>query len=103
MKIALFSDIHGNVTALKAVIAAIEALGGADLMVAAGDLVSGESGTDEIIELLEARGVLAVKGDSDTKEKLLHLEAKARASPGSTRSTADAYRAMLGVPGCAPG
>ena len=52
MRIALFSDIHGNLTGLQAVLGAITAYGGADLVIAAGDPIGGESATDAIIDLL---------------------------------------------------
>ena len=92
MRFALFSDIHGNLTGLRAVLKAIDSMGGADIRIAAGDLVSGESGTDEIIALLEEHQVVSVQGDSDTRTKLIELEAKALAEPGSTRSPDWFYR-----------
>lgn len=95
MRIALFSDIHGNVTALDAVLADIDRRGGADLTIAAGDLIGGESGTDEILARLAERGALCVQGDNDTREKFLRLIAQAEAEPGSTRSTAAYYRETL--------
>jgi predicted phosphodiesterase len=94
MRIALFSDIHGNLTGLRAVLAAIEAAGGADELVAAGDLIVGESATDEVLDLLLARGVRLVRGDSDDEEKLVRLERQEAASPGSTRYPAAYYRAL---------
>jgi predicted phosphodiesterase len=94
MRIALFSDIHGNLTGLRAVLDAIPCLGGADIRIAAGDHVMGESGTDEVLELLQEHDVRMVKGDSDTEEKLVRLEAEATAKPGSTRSPAWYYREM---------
>lgn len=94
MRIALFSDIHGNFTGLQAVLDAIPALGGADILVAAGDHIAGESGTDDVLELLQEHQVHMVKGDSDTEEKLIQLEREATVNPGSTRSPAWYYREM---------
>lgn len=94
MRIALFSDIHGNLTALEAVLAAIADLGGADLRIAAGDLISGESATDEVLDLLLHHDVQMVRGDSDTEEKLIMLEQQALAAPGTTRSSAAFYHDM---------
>lgn len=94
LRIALFSDIHGNLTGLRAVLAAISGWGGADLRIAAGDLIGGESATDEVLDLLREHDVRLVRGDSDTEEKLIRLEAQAEAHPGSTRSPASWYRAM---------
>src|SRR5579872_1254889 len=79
---------------LRAVLAALPGLGGADLSIAAGDLVGGESSTDEVLDLLREHNVRLVRGDSDTEEKLINLEAQAEARPGSTRSPASWYRAM---------
>jgi predicted phosphodiesterase len=94
MQIALFSDIHGNLTALEAVLEAIPRLGGADLCIAAGDLLVGESAADEIVELLQARHVRMVRGDSDTDDKLDHLIAQQRTAPGTTRNSLAYYEAM---------
>ena len=94
MRIALFSDIHGNITALKAVLAALDAMGGADVTFAAGDLVTGCSATDEVIDLLVSRGVRMVRGDADTEAKLVRLIRQATESPGTTRSTREHYEAF---------
>jgi len=99
MKIALFSDIHGNLTGLRAVLAALDALGGADVTFAAGDLVAGGPATDEVIDLLRKRGVRMVRGDSDTEDKWRNLVRLASSGPvsgrASTRSTAAHYEAMI--------
>src|SRR5262245_57617063 len=94
MRIALFSDIHGNLAGLEAVLAAITARGGADVVVAAGDLIGGESATDEIIELLLAHQVQMVRGDSDTDDKLIALQRQALDAPGTTRNSLAYYRAL---------
>jgi len=90
----LFSDIHGNLTGLQAVLAAIAAHGGADVVVAAGDLIGGESATDEIIDLLLAHQVQMVRGDSDTDDKLIALQQQALSAPGTTRNSLAYYRAL---------
>lgn len=99
MKIALFSDIHGNVTGLKATLAALDNEGGADVVFAAGDLVGGGPGTDEVIDLLAGRGVRMVRGDSDTEDKLLERwhAAKTPHEPHRfpARFGASYYEAML--------
>ncbi len=94
MRLALFSDIHGNLTGLQAVLAAIAASGGADIILAAGDLISGESATDEIIDLLVTHQVRMVRGDGDTEDKLLALQHQARTAPGSTRNSLRYYAAL---------
>ncbi len=94
MRIALFSDIHGNYTGLCAVLQAIDTLGGADMVIAAGDLVLGESGGDDLIDMLRMREVQLIRGDSDTEEKLIRLEAQAIQDPGSTRNPLAYYQGM---------
>ncbi|HZB94438.1 MAG TPA: metallophosphoesterase, partial [Herpetosiphonaceae bacterium] len=65
MKIAVFSDIHGNISGLNAVLAAIDTLGGADLLFAAGDLLGGGPGTEDVLDLLLTRQVRMVRGNAD--------------------------------------
>jgi len=65
MRIAVFSDIHGNISGLKAVLAAIDAGGGADILIAAGDLVGGGPGTDDVIELLLERQARMLRGNAE--------------------------------------
>ena len=65
MKIALFADIHGNITGLRAVLAAIDDAGGADMLFAPGDLLLGGPGTDDVLDLLLDRGVRLVRGNAE--------------------------------------
>jgi predicted phosphodiesterase len=103
MRIALFSDIHGNLTGLKAILAEVDRRGDADVVFAAGDLVSGGPGTDEIIDLLTAHNVRMVRGDSDTEDKLERLlqAATAPSQPGVSppRWSASYYEGALSEPG----
>jgi predicted phosphodiesterase len=92
MRIALFSDIHGNITGLEAVLRKIKNAGGADSIVAAGDLIVGNSGTDEIIELLVENDVRMVRGDSDSEGKLQQLIEGNH--PGANRFPNGYYLAM---------
>jgi predicted phosphodiesterase len=62
MRIALFSDIHGNITGLKAVLAHLDELGGADLLISAGDMVAGG---EEIFDLLLEREARMVRGNHE--------------------------------------
>ena len=52
MRLALVSDIHGNITGLKAVFAQIQKMGGVDALYALGDLVGFGAATDEVLDLL---------------------------------------------------
>jgi len=65
MRIALFSDIHGNTLGLRAILGHLQAQGGADISIAAGDLVAGGPGGDEIIELLLDAGVQMLRGNHE--------------------------------------
>lgn len=65
MRIALFSDIHGNITGLRAIFDHLQTMGGADIAIAAGDLVAGGPGGDEIIELLSEEGVQMLCGNHE--------------------------------------
>ena len=95
MRFALFSDIHGNYTGLAAVLDALSALGGADVLIAAGDHVTGESGGDDLIELLLAHHVHLVRGDSDTPDKFIRLAEQARLHPGQTRNSLAYYQGIV--------
>jgi predicted phosphodiesterase len=65
MRIALFSDIHGHIAGLKAVLARLDRLGGADVTYALGDFVGGGPGGEEILDLLLDRQVRLVRGNWD--------------------------------------
>lgn len=65
MKIALFSDVHGNTPGLQAVFGHLDAQGGADICVAVGDLVTGGPGGDAVIELLLERDARMVSGNHE--------------------------------------
>ena len=65
MRIALFSDIHGNALGLREVLAHIEAQGSADVLFALGDILGGSYGTDEVVELLLERQVVLIHGNHE--------------------------------------
>ena len=52
MRLALISDIHGNITGLKAVLAQVRKMGGADALYALGDHIGFGAATDEVLDLL---------------------------------------------------
>ena len=64
MKIAVISDIHGNIWALEAVLADAERLG-VDLIVNAGDILSGPLEPAATAELLMARNLPTIRGNHD--------------------------------------
>lgn len=74
MRIAVLSDIHGNITALEAVLADLRTLT-PDLFVHAGDLAdSGSSGAD-VVDCLQNLGCQGVLGNTD--EMLIRPESLA--------------------------
>jgi len=64
MRCASFSDIHGNLPALLAVLEDIEGQG-VDLTVCAGDLVGYGPYPNEVVEELRKRGILTIQGNYD--------------------------------------
>lgn len=65
MRIALFSDIHGNIVGLQAVLNRLDHLGGADVLFALGDFLAIGPGAEDVLELLVARQVRMVRGNWD--------------------------------------
>ncbi len=65
MRIAIFSDLHGNPFACQAILNAIEMEGPFDQVVVAGDLCLGGSDPAGCIERLIAAGVTGVYGNTD--------------------------------------
>ena len=64
MRIAIFSDIHGNLPALKAVLADIEAQE-PDRVYCLGDLVGYAASPNEVVDLIRQRGLPTVMGNYD--------------------------------------
>jgi predicted phosphodiesterase len=73
MRIALFADIHGNISGLKAVLARIHQLGGAELIFAAGDHLGGGGGGQDLLDLLFESDVVLLRGNHE--ELALDIEA----------------------------
>jgi predicted phosphodiesterase len=65
MRVALFADVHGNISGLKAVLAQLDRLGGADVVVGAGDLIGGGPGTEDLLDLLIERDVRLLLGNAE--------------------------------------
>ena len=64
MRIAVISDVHGNMTALEAVVADLKTVG-ADLVVHGGDLAANGSRPDQVIDSIQAFGWRGVRGNTD--------------------------------------
>ena len=65
MRLAVLSDIHSNLPALEAVLAAIDGLGGVDGIRVLGDIVGYGPHPDEVVARLRAEGAVAVAGNHD--------------------------------------
>ena len=84
MKVALFSDIHGNITGLKAVLSYIERLRGVDLLFCAGDVLGSPGGTENLLDLLIERNIRMVRGNED--DVLRDIEAHMQYVPEKYRA-----------------
>ena len=67
MRIALFSDVHGNLTALNAVLAALERHRPLQMIVAAGDHVLAGPRPAEMWDTLMAAGCTCILGNEDAR------------------------------------
>lgn len=63
MRLALISDIHGNITGLKAVLAQIQKTGGVDALYVLGDHIGVGAATDEVLDLLIQNRAHLVRGN----------------------------------------
>lgn len=103
MRLALISDIHGNITGLKAVLARIQEMGGVDALYALGDLVGVGAATDEVLDLLMENRAHMLRGNWE--ELLLDIETHAhkttnpelvrRAASWAYARLSSAYRDLL--------
>ena len=65
MRVAIFSDVHGNLLALEAVLAEIGARGPFDQIINAGDLAFGGPRPREALDLLMQRSYPTIMGNTD--------------------------------------
>jgi putative phosphoesterase len=65
MRIAIFSDIHGNMRGLDACLADLAAQGGADQIVGAGDFCLDGPRPREVLQRFDDLGAVCVKGNTD--------------------------------------
>ncbi len=65
MRIALLSDVHGNLSALDACLADLESQGGADAIVVAGDLCLDGPKPKKVLQRLEEIGATCIRGNTD--------------------------------------
>lgn len=65
MRIAIFSDIHGNLTGLDACAIDLEQQGGADAIVAAGDICADGPKPKKVVQRLSEMGAQCLRGNTD--------------------------------------
>jgi putative phosphoesterase len=65
MRIAVLSDIHGNLLALDACLVDLESQGGADAIVAAGDLCLDGPKPKKVLQRLEEIGAACIRGNTE--------------------------------------
>ncbi|MFZ0030832.1 MAG: metallophosphoesterase family protein [Candidatus Cybelea sp.] len=65
MRIAVLSDIHGNLLALDACLVDLESQGGADAVVAAGDLCLDGPKPKKVLQRLEEIGAACIRGNTE--------------------------------------
>ncbi len=65
MRVALFSDVHGNLAALEAVLAKIDEGERVDVKVFAGDAVLFGPSPGEVVERLQASDIVCLRGNCD--------------------------------------
>jgi predicted phosphodiesterase len=81
VRVAILSDLHGNTVALDACLADLAAQGGADRIVAAGDLCMDGPRPRGVIRRLREAGAAVVRGNTDRMialEDLAHVDAGER-------------------------
>ena len=66
MRYALISDVHGNLEALDAVLAEIDARGDVDAVYHAGDLVGYSSNPNAVVDRLRERAIAGIAGNYDS-------------------------------------
>lgn len=103
MRLAVLPDIHGNLTALEAVLADLKTVG-VDLVVHGGDLVANGARPAQVIDIIRELGWPGVCGNTDEMlwrpELLVELELRAPSKHGLRRvlfnDIAPAARELLG-------
>jgi len=106
MRLAIFSDVHGNLAALEAVLADIERRGPFDAFGVAGDLCEWGPQPREVLERLRALAYPVVQGNTDynvvqgntdhsvvqgnTDYNVVPAEEEEQRAPGRSASSIDA-------------
>jgi predicted phosphodiesterase len=62
-RVAIISDIHGNIIGTRAVLSYLDGIGGVDKLIAAGDILGGGTGGDDLLELLQENDCAMLRGN----------------------------------------
>jgi putative phosphoesterase len=100
MRIAVLSDIHGNLLALDACLADLASQGGADAVVVAGDMCLGGPKPKKVLQRLEEIGAACVRGNTDRyigddSSKEQHDSAEAARIAWTRRELGEHWRSWL--------
>lgn len=96
MRLAILSDIHGNLPALQAVLAEIDREHRVDAIINAGDILSGPLLPAETAECLMARGdIPMVAGNNDRQVLTLPIEAMGDGDAFAAKAITPAQREWL--------
>lgn len=93
MRLAVFSDIHGNIVGLKAVFDYIQKHEPVDYYYALGDFLAIGPGTEDVIELLVAHNVRMIRGNWD--EVFLGVDDYLQKTPEHLRPIVQAHYEWL--------
>jgi len=93
MKIGVFGDIHANLAALEAVLAALRAAG-CETLVCTGDIVGYGASPAECIRLIRTHGIPCVLGNHDEYATDILGDALGKLDPG-TRATIEWARTVV--------
>jgi predicted phosphodiesterase len=93
IRIAVYSDIHGNTPGIEAVHNEIDKYGSIDLEICLGDLIYGGPGTSEIIDMIQKRNVIFLRGNHD--EDIINFQTVLPSLPESHRISAKIWNDWL--------
>lgn len=94
MKIAVISDIHGNLNALQAALAEIDREG-VDCIINCGDTLGGPLASAKTADLLMARGIAMITGNHEQQLLTLPPEKLNRSDACTASEISSAHRAWL--------
>ena len=93
LRIAVYSDIHGNIPGLQAVHNEIDRQGPVDIEICLGDLVYGGPGTGGIIDMIEKRNAVFLRGNHD--EDIINFRSVLPTLPKTHRKSAQIWNDWL--------